>query len=225
MVTTKAKAAHSTRWFHPSVSYTPPPSSPESFPGNRHGIRREGLKNGRITVCLFGDGALEEGAAPEALNLASLWKLPVLFLCENNGKYGAGRATSAAQSSTMAAFPLTDLPKAYKVPAQQIDGLGFGYGACHDFRSCRKDSPGRRTTIYRSADRPLARQRNQLAELFCRTLDSSLAWNVSGVPEKVREWYRSCDPLLIFIRELVDAKQATQGRNRRHREESEAGDR
>ncbi len=52
------------------------------------------LKNGRITVCLFGDGALEEGAAPEALNLASLWKLPVLFLCENNGKYGAGRATA-----------------------------------------------------------------------------------------------------------------------------------
>ena len=39
--------------------------------------------------------------------------------------------------------------------------------------------------------------------------DSSLAWSVSGVPEKVREWYRSCDPLLIFIRELVDAKQAT----------------
>ncbi len=32
---------------------------------------------------------------------------------------------------------------------------------------------------------------------------------MSGVSEKVREWYRSCDPLLIFIRELVDAKQAT----------------
>jgi pyruvate dehydrogenase E1 component alpha subunit len=39
--------------------------------------------------------------------------------------------------------------------------------------------------------------------------DSSLAWDVSGVAEKVREWYRSYDPLLIFIRELVDAQQAT----------------
>ena len=39
--------------------------------------------------------------------------------------------------------------------------------------------------------------------------DSSLAWDVSHVPEKVREWYRSCDPLLIYIRELVEAKQAT----------------
>src|SRR5215813_664165 len=84
------------------------------------------LKNGRITICLFGDGALEEGAAPEALNLASLWKLPVLFLCENNGKYGAGRAAGAAQSESMAAYPLTDLPRAYKIPVREIDGTDAG---------------------------------------------------------------------------------------------------
>jgi len=39
--------------------------------------------------------------------------------------------------------------------------------------------------------------------------DTSLAWDVNSVPEKAREWYRSCDPVLIFIRELVEAKQAT----------------
>jgi pyruvate dehydrogenase E1 component alpha subunit len=39
--------------------------------------------------------------------------------------------------------------------------------------------------------------------------DSSLAWDVSNVPEKVREWYRTCDPLLIYIRELVDANHAS----------------
>ncbi len=39
--------------------------------------------------------------------------------------------------------------------------------------------------------------------------DATLAWDVTQVPEKVREWYRSCDPLLIYIRELVEAKQAT----------------
>jgi pyruvate dehydrogenase E1 component alpha subunit len=38
---------------------------------------------------------------------------------------------------------------------------------------------------------------------------TSLAWDVSSVPEKAREWYRSCDPLLIFIRELVEAEQAS----------------
>jgi pyruvate dehydrogenase E1 component alpha subunit len=39
--------------------------------------------------------------------------------------------------------------------------------------------------------------------------DTTLAWDVSSAPEKAREWYRSCDPLLIYIRELVDAKQAS----------------
>ena len=79
-------------------------------------------KSGQIAVCLFGDGALEEGAAPEAFNMASIWKFPILYLCENNGKYGAGRAVGAAQSPSMAAYPLTDLPAAYKIPAQQMDG-------------------------------------------------------------------------------------------------------
>ena len=166
------------------------------------------LKNGRITVCLFGDGALEEGAAPEALNLASLWKLPVLFLCENNGKYGTGRATGATQSSSMAAYPLTDLPKAYKVPAQQIDGL---------------DSGMVHTTISQAVEKIRRGEGPQFIEAqtvrwpgsetnwpsVAQPTDSSLAWDVSGVTEKVRDWYRSCDPLLIFMRELVDGKQAT----------------
>jgi TPP-dependent pyruvate/acetoin dehydrogenase alpha subunit len=39
--------------------------------------------------------------------------------------------------------------------------------------------------------------------------ETSLAWNADSVPEKAREWYKSCDPLLIYIRELVEAKQAT----------------
>jgi pyruvate dehydrogenase E1 component alpha subunit len=39
--------------------------------------------------------------------------------------------------------------------------------------------------------------------------DTAMAWDVSGVPEKAREWYRSCDPLLIYIRELIEANQAT----------------
>lgn len=166
------------------------------------------LKNGRITICLFGDGALEEGAAPEAFNLASLLKLPVLFLCENNGKYGAGQAAGAVQSSTMAVFPLTDLPAAYKIPAKQIDGIDAG-------------------AVYATISDTVEKIRRGEGPQFIETLtvrwpgsetnwpsvaqptDTSLAWDVSGVPEKVREWYRSCDPLLIFVRELVESKYAT----------------
>jgi TPP-dependent pyruvate/acetoin dehydrogenase alpha subunit len=166
------------------------------------------LKNGRITVCLFGDGALEEGAAPEAFNLASLWKLPVLFLCENNGKYGAGRATAAAKSSTMAAYPLTELPKAYKVPSQQIDGLDSGLVHATVTEAVEKLRRGEGPQFIEAQTVRWPGSETNWPSVPYPT-DSALAWDVSNVPEKVREWYRTCDPLLIFIRELVEAKQAT----------------
>jgi pyruvate dehydrogenase E1 component alpha subunit len=166
------------------------------------------LKNSRITVCLFGDGALEEGAAPEALNLASLWKLPVLFLCENNGKYGAGRATAAAQSSSMAAYPLTDLPAAYKIPAKQIDGIDAGVVHATVSEAVEKIRGGEGPQFIEAQTVRWPGSETNWPSVAQPT-SSALAWDVSAVPEKVRDWYRSCDPLLIFIRELVDAEQAT----------------
>jgi len=166
------------------------------------------LKNGRITVCLFGDGALEEGAAPEAFNLASLWKLPVLFLCENNGKYGAGRATGAAQSSTMAAHPLTDLPKAYKVPAQQVNGLDSGTVHATISQAVEEIRRGEGPQFIEAQTVRWPGSESNWPVVLQNT-NASLAWDVNAVPEKVREWYRSCDPLLIYTRELVEAQQAT----------------
>jgi TPP-dependent pyruvate/acetoin dehydrogenase alpha subunit len=132
----------------------------------------------------------------------------VLFLCENNGKYGAGRATSAAQSSTMAAFPLTDLPTAYKVPAQQIDGLDSGTVHATISQAVEKIRRGEGPQFIETQTVRWPGSETNWPVVLQNT-DTSLAWDVSGVPEKDREWYRSCDPLLIFIRELVDAKQAT----------------
>jgi acetoin:2,6-dichlorophenolindophenol oxidoreductase subunit alpha len=165
-------------------------------------------KNGRITVCLFGDGSLEEGAAPEAFNLASLFKLPVLFLCENNGKYGAGRAVAAAQSSSMAAYPLTDLPKAYKIPAQQIDGMDAGLVHAAVLEAVEKIRHGQGPQFIEAQTVRYPGSETNWPTVPQPT-DTSLAWDVSSVPEKAREWYESCDPLLIFIRELVAANQAT----------------
>lgn len=166
------------------------------------------LKNGRVTVCLFGDGALEEGAAPEAFNLASLYKLPVLFLCENNGKYGAGRAAAAAQSPSMAAYPLTDLPAAYKIPARQIDGMDAGLVHATVSEAVEKIRRGEGPQFIEAQTVRWPGSETNWPSLAQPT-SVALAWDVSAVPEPVREWYRSCDPLLIYIRELVEAGQAT----------------
>src|SRR5688500_14376566 len=56
-------------------------------------------KRPRVTVCIFGDGAVAEGEFHETLNLAALWKLPVLFLCENN-LYAMGTHLSRHQANT-----------------------------------------------------------------------------------------------------------------------------
>jgi acetoin:2,6-dichlorophenolindophenol oxidoreductase subunit alpha len=165
------------------------------------------LRNRRVTLCCFGDGALEEGAAPEALNLASLWKLPVLFLCENNGKYGAGRAVGTAQSDSMAIYPLTDLPRAYKIPAREIDGSDSG--AVHEAVSQAvneiRGGAGPRFIETQTVRWP-GSETNWPA--IPTPTNISLAWDVDAVPDKAREWYRASDPLLIFVRELVAAKQA-----------------
>lgn len=71
-----------------------------------------------VTACLFGDGAVAEGEFHESLNLAALWGLPVLFLCENN-LYAMGTAIGRAESQL-------DLPgkaRAYGVEARAVDGM------------------------------------------------------------------------------------------------------
>lgn len=71
-----------------------------------------------ITACFFGDGAAEEGEFPESLNLAALWRVPVLFLCENN-RYAMGTALERhAARPELAARAI-----AYGVPAERIDGM------------------------------------------------------------------------------------------------------
>lgn len=71
-----------------------------------------------VVACFFGDGASNNGAFHEALNMAKLWDLPLLFVCENN-LYGIGTAVERASS-------VTDLylrAKGHDIPAEQIDGM------------------------------------------------------------------------------------------------------
>jgi pyruvate dehydrogenase E1 component alpha subunit len=73
--------------------------------------------SGQVTVCFFGDGAANTGAAHEALNLASLWDLPVVFACENN-LY----AEFTPQAVHTKATAIAERATAYKMPGVRVDG-------------------------------------------------------------------------------------------------------
>ncbi|MEA3497632.1 MAG: pyruvate dehydrogenase (acetyl-transferring) E1 component subunit alpha [Campylobacterota bacterium] len=76
------------------------------------------MKRNRVTVCIFGDGAVAEGEFHESLNLASLWNLPILFVCENNS-YAMGTALHLTQSQT----EIYKKAQSYKIHSKRIDGM------------------------------------------------------------------------------------------------------
>jgi pyruvate dehydrogenase E1 component alpha subunit len=71
-----------------------------------------------VTACFFGEGAVAEGAFHESLNLAALWRLPVLFICENN-LYAMGTALSRSESQ----IDLTGKAASYGLPTGHINGM------------------------------------------------------------------------------------------------------
>jgi pyruvate dehydrogenase E1 component alpha subunit len=75
-------------------------------------------KNGGVTVCLFGDGAINQGTHNEALNLASLWKLPVVWVVENNG---VAMGTQVERHS--AEKDLAKRGSGYNMPYYNVDGM------------------------------------------------------------------------------------------------------
>ncbi len=76
------------------------------------------LGRGTVTACFFGDGAVDEGSFHESLNLASLWKLPVLFVCENN-LYAMGMALERAEAMSKIAVKATG----YAMASEAVDGM------------------------------------------------------------------------------------------------------
>lgn len=73
---------------------------------------------GHVACCFFGEGAVAEGEFHESMNLAALWQLPVLFVCENN-LYAMGTALERSESETH----LTAKAASYAVPAAAVDGM------------------------------------------------------------------------------------------------------
>jgi pyruvate dehydrogenase E1 component alpha subunit len=72
----------------------------------------------QVVACYFGDGAVPEGEFHEAMNLAALWKLPVIFICENN-RYAMGTSLERALAET----EIWKFGRSYNIPSEPVDGM------------------------------------------------------------------------------------------------------
>ncbi|MGP0593483.1 pyruvate dehydrogenase (acetyl-transferring) E1 component subunit alpha [Nitrospira sp. T9] len=76
-------------------------------------------KEDRVVLCFFGDGAVPGGHTHEAFNLAALWKLPVIFICENN-RYGMG---TPVEREMLLYKDIAERARAHGIEAEQVDGM------------------------------------------------------------------------------------------------------
>ena len=139
-----------------------------------------------VTACFFGEGAVAEGEFHETMNLAALWKLPVLFCCENN-LYAMGTALDRSESETNLAYKAAS----YEMPAWTVDGM--------DVLAVR-DATRRAVTEIRGGGGPV------FLELRTYRFRAHSMYD----PERYRskdevETWRERDPIIVLTTQLIDA--------------------
>ncbi len=150
----------------------------------------QGLDN--VTMCFFGDGAVDEGAFHESLNLASLWKLPVVYICENN-QYSMGMAVTKA----WAVENLLPRAAAYNMPGEQVDGMDV-------------------IAVYEAARRAVERARRGEGPTLLEIKTYRFRGHSMTDPayyrtrEEEKEWRNTRDPIGIFEKKLLEQNIATQ---------------
>jgi pyruvate dehydrogenase E1 component alpha subunit len=140
----------------------------------------------RVTACFFGDGGVAEGEFHETMNLAALWQLPLLFVCENN-LYAMGTALRYTESVT----EIVKKGESYNVEAASVDGMDV-------------------LAVYEAATKAVATVRGGKPYLLeCRTYrfrpHSMFDAELYRTKEEVAEWKKR-DPILLFYQQMQAAK-------------------
>lgn len=147
--------------------------------------------NKNVCVCYMGDGAVRQGALHETFNMAMLWKLPVIFICENNN-YAMG--TSVARTTNM--LDIYKIGLAYDMPSYQIDGM-----------TCE--------TVHEAMETAVERARNGEGPTFLEMKTYRYRGHSMSDPAKYRskeevEEYKAQDPLEKVRNTLLDKKWYTE---------------
>ena len=148
--------------------------------------------NERVTVCFFGDGAVDEGAFHEALNLASVWKLPIIFICENN-QYSMGMAVEKA----WAVESLLPRAAGHNMPGEVVDGMDV-------------------LAVYEAAKRAAEYTRSGKGPILLEIKTYRFRGHSMTDPayyrtrEEEQQWRTTRDPIGIFEKKLLDQGIVTQ---------------
>jgi pyruvate dehydrogenase E1 component alpha subunit len=141
---------------------------------------------GRVSLCFFGDGASNEGAFHEGINMAANWKLPAIFVCENNGY-----AVATPIGTTAAVPDIADRAAGYGIPGVVVDGQDvLAVHAVVSQAVNRARTGGGPTLVEAKTYRYLDHAANMGRKLNYRT------------DEEIEKWRRK-DPLLLFAGHLT----------------------
>lgn len=165
---------------------------------------------GAVSVCLFGDGAMEEGAFHESINIAKVWDLPVIFLCENNSAGALGASQGGSSSSTISTSDLCDIPRALGIPSVSVEGSIFG--AVQDVMGAAllraREGGGPSFIEARTVRWPGSR--SSPPQLVATTRIEA-AWDTSLDLGAHAQWYLEDDPVLAHARHLLQSGELTLG--------------
>ena len=169
-------------------------------------------RSDRATVAFFGDGVMEEGAFYETLNIAQLWRLPLLFYMENNSVTPEERPGRGSPTSSHAAKALSDIPRSFGVDTSVIDGTRVDEVNATVTRLVARLRAGEGPFFVESRTTRWPGNYGSIPKLVGGDTDIAWAWDAGSAPEPVRRWHEESDPVLGWIRALVDAKAIDRGR-------------
>jgi len=164
------------------------------------------LGNGRVALVFFGDGAMEEGVFSETLNIAQLWHLPVVFFMENNSVSASERSGRGSPTSEHSAAALSDVPRAYSLPTEVIDGTDVDAVVVVSCRAVEAARSGNGPLFVESRTSRWPGNFGSSPTLsLSGATDVAWAWSVESAPEAVRRWVDQSDPVIRLARRLVDS--------------------
>ncbi len=149
-------------------------------------LSQQARGTGKVVACFFGDGAANEGAFHEALNLAGIWRLPVVFVCENN-QYGM----SMSVDRSTAGGSVVKRAEAYGIPGRGADGNEI-------------------LDVFDAASEAVARARSSDGPSLVECLTyryrghSKSDRNLYRTPDEIEEWRTTRDPLTRFEGRAVE---------------------